>query len=51
MFTGSKVSGMMRGDFTNLSERKLMECLNRLGYDIEIKVRPAAEPVGQLMVA
>ncbi len=42
-----KVSGMMRGDFTNLSERKLMECLNRLGYDIEIKVRPAAKPVGQ----
>jgi predicted XRE-type DNA-binding protein len=42
-----KVSGMMRGDFTNLSERKLMDCLNRLGYDIEIKVRPAAEPIGQ----
>ena len=38
-----KVSGMMRGDFTNLSERKLMDCLNRLGYDIEIKVRPAAD--------
>lgn len=31
-----KVSGMMRGDFANLSERKLMECLNCLGYDIEI---------------
>ena len=46
-----KVSGMMRGDFTNLSERKLMDCLNRLGYDIEIKVRPAAEPVGHLMLA
>ena len=43
-----KVSGMMHGDFTNLSERKLMDCLNRLGYDIEIKVRPAAEPVGHL---
>jgi predicted XRE-type DNA-binding protein len=43
-----KVSGMMRGDFTNLSERKLMDCLNRLGYDIEIKVRPATEPVGHL---
>ena len=33
-----KVSGMMHGDFTNLSERKLMDCLNRLGYDIEIRV-------------
>ncbi len=27
---------MMCGDFTNLSERKLMDCLTRLGYDIEI---------------
>jgi len=46
-----KVSGMMRGDFTNLSERKLMDCLNRLGYDIEIKVKPAADPVGHLTLA
>ncbi|WP_226833991.1 helix-turn-helix domain-containing protein [Acidithiobacillus ferrooxidans] len=46
-----KVSGMMHGNFTNLSERKLMDCLNRLGYDIEIKVRPAAAPVGHLMFA
>ena len=46
-----KVSGMMRGDFTNLYERKLMDCLNRLGYDIEIKVRPAAEPIGHLTLA
>jgi predicted XRE-type DNA-binding protein len=46
-----KVSGMMRGDFTNLSERKLMDCLNRLGYDIEIQVRPTGEPVGHLRLA
>jgi len=46
-----KVSAMLRGDFTNLSERKLMDCLNRLGYDIEIKVRPAAEPLGHLVLA
>ena len=31
-----KVTDMMRGDFTNLSERKLMDCLTRFGYDIEI---------------
>jgi len=31
-----KVSAMLRGDFSNLSERKLMDCLNRLVYDIEI---------------
>ena len=49
--TQPKVSDMMRGDFSNLSERKLMDCLNRLGYDIEIKVKPATEPVGHLMLA
>lgn len=49
--TQPKVSGLLRGDFANLSERKLMDCLNRLGYDIEIKVRPAAEPLGHLMLA
>jgi len=41
----------MRGDFANLSERKLMVCLNRLGYDIQINVRPSAAPVGQLSLA
>ena len=49
--TQPKVSDMMRGDFTNLSERKLMDCLTRLGYDIEIKVRPARSEVGHLMLA
>jgi predicted XRE-type DNA-binding protein len=49
--TQPKVSDMMHGDFSNLSERKLMDCLNRLGYDIEIKVKPADEPVGHLMLA
>ena len=49
--TQPKVSGMMRGDFSNLSERKLMDCLNRLGYDIEIKVKPATAPVGHLVLA
>ncbi len=46
-----KVSGLMRGDFANLSESKLMECLNRLGYDIEIKLSPAIEPVGHRTLA
>jgi predicted XRE-type DNA-binding protein len=47
----AKVSGMMRGDFSNLSEQKLMECLNRLGYDIEIKLSPAAKSVGRRKLA
>lgn len=46
-----KVSDMMRGDFANISERKLMDCLNQLGYDIEIKVKPTDEPVGHLTLA
>lgn len=46
-----KVSGMMRGDLSNLSERKLMDCLNRLGCDIEIKVRPTTERTGRLSLA
>ena len=49
--TQPKVSDMMRGDFTNLSERKLMDCLTRLGYDIEIKVRLSKAEVGHLMLA
>jgi len=49
--TQPKVSDMMRGDFSNLSERKLMDCLTRLGYDIEIKVRPAKAEIGHLMFA
>jgi predicted XRE-type DNA-binding protein len=46
-----KVSDMMRGDFSNLSERKLMDCLTRLGYDIEISVRPSQTEVGHLVLA
>jgi predicted XRE-type DNA-binding protein len=46
-----KISDMMRGDLSNISERKLINCLNRLGYDIEIKVKPTDEPVGHLTLA
>jgi predicted XRE-type DNA-binding protein len=46
-----KVSALLRGELSNLSERKLMDCLNRLGYDIEIKVKPAAASTGHLMFA
>ena len=46
-----KVSGLFRGDFANVSERKFMNCLNRLGYDIEIKIKPAAKRVGHVKLA
>lgn len=47
----AKVSNLMRGDFSGLSERKLMDCLNRLGYDIEIKVKKTTQEVGHLILA
>jgi predicted XRE-type DNA-binding protein len=46
-----KVSALLRGDFSNLSERKLMACLNRLGYDIEIQIKPASAPIGHVVLA
>lgn len=46
-----KVSALFRGDFANVSERKLMDCLNRLGYDIEIKIKPAAKRIRQVKLA
>jgi len=46
-----KVSGLFRGDFANVSECKFMDCLNRLGYDIEVKVKPAAKRVGHVKLA
>lgn len=48
--TQPKVSSLLRGEFSNFSERKLMDCLNRLGYDIEIRVRKTPEPVGHLVL-
>jgi predicted XRE-type DNA-binding protein len=47
----AKVSSLKNGDFSNLSESKLMECLNRLGYDIEIRLRPASKAIGHRTLA
>jgi len=46
-----KLSDILRGKDFSISERKLMDCLNRLGYDIEIRVKPTAEPIGHLSLA
>ncbi len=48
--TQPKVSSLLRGESSNFSERKLMDCLNRLGYDIEIRVRKTPGPVGHLVL-
>ena len=34
-----KVSSMLRGQFRGISETKMLECMNRLGRDVEIVVR------------
>ena len=46
-----KLSKMLRGQFRGFSERKLMDCLNRLGYDIEITVKATDDPIGHLTLA
>jgi hypothetical protein len=45
--TQRKVSALLRGELSNISERKLMDCLNRLGYDIEIRLHATRAPVGR----
>lgn len=44
----AKVSNLYRRDFKNLSERKLMAYLNRLGCDIKIVINPYVSRTGHL---
>jgi predicted XRE-type DNA-binding protein len=36
-----KLSGLLRGQFRGISESKMLECLTRLGRDIEIVIKSA----------
>lgn len=36
-----KLSGLLRGQFRGISETKMLECLTRLGRDVEIVVKTA----------
>ncbi|MDP3621671.1 MAG: helix-turn-helix transcriptional regulator [Polynucleobacter sp.] len=36
-----KLSSMLRGQFHGISETKMLQCLNKLGRDIQIVVRKA----------
>lgn len=40
-----KVSQMLRGQFRGISEAKMLECLARLGRDVDIVVKPARRRV------
>lgn len=46
--TQPKVSRLLKSDVSDLSERKLMDCLNRLGYDIVVIVSRSAASCGSL---
>ena len=35
-----KLSNIFRGQFRGVSERKLMDCLTRLGRDVDIVIKP-----------
>ena len=50
--TQPKVSALLRGQFTGISERRLIECLNNLGRDVEIVVKdvPRRRTGGKLTV-
>ena len=39
--TQPKLSGLLRGQFRGISEAKMLDCLNKLGRDVQIVVRKA----------
>ena len=48
--TQPKISSLLRGRFRGISERRLMNCLTRLGRDVQIVVKPSHKEVGRLTV-
>ena len=52
-FSQPKLSNLLRGQFRGVSEKKLMECLTKLGRDIEIviKAAPRSRRAGKISVA
>jgi predicted XRE-type DNA-binding protein len=39
--TQPKVSALLKGRFSGISEHRLLECLTRLGRDVHIVIKPA----------
>jgi predicted XRE-type DNA-binding protein len=49
-----KLSGMLNGKFRGISEAKMLECITRLGNDVQIIINPAAHSensVGHIAVS
>ena len=48
-----KLSNMLRGQFRGISEAKMLECLTRLGSDVQIIVKTASRSrkVGHVSVS
>jgi len=48
--TQPKLSNMLRGQFRGISDAKMLECLTKLGQDVEIRVKttPRSRMVGQV---
>lgn len=49
--TQPKLSKMLRGQFRGISEAKMLDCLARLGRDVQIVVGPARRAVSTGRVA
>lgn len=47
-----KLSELLRGKFRGISEAKMIECLNRLGRDVQIVIKkaPRSHPQGHTQV-
>jgi len=47
-----KLSQLLRGQFRGVSEAKMLNCLSRLGQDVQILIAPTPlrQPVGQIRV-
>jgi len=48
-----KLSNMMRGRFRGISEAKMLECLTRLGRDVQIVVKASSKvrKIGRVSVS
>lgn len=48
--TQGHVSDFLNGKLVGVSEFKLMHCLTRLGYDVEIEIKQASENKGKIIL-